>query len=245
MNTDDLTIGGMRNMKETAGVADQAAQMIKKMLFSGTYQRGNKLPGEIRLAEQLGIGRSSVREALRQLAAEGYVELIPNRGAFAAATCEEELPAHKTWIEINRDMAADLLDVRICIEPFAAELCAKNITEDGLLRLRQLLDAFDAAIPSADKELLSRLDLEFHRAILTESQNRYLLQMYEPLLDAFMEYSCNSTGETYASRDTHAEHFAVYNAIAVHSPLEARAAMQLHIAISQRRSGILRTGGSD
>lgn len=232
-------------MKETAGVAQQAAEMIREMLFSGAYQRGDKLPGEIRLAAQLGIARSSVREALRQLAAQGYVELIPNRGAFAAATCEEELPQHRSWIEINRDMAADLLDVRICIEPFAAELCAKNITDEGLERLRQLLEAFEAALPGADKELLSRLDLEFHRAVLALSANRYLLQMYEPLLDAFMEYSCKSTGETSFSRETYTEHYSVYNAIALHAPLEARAAMQLHIAISQRRSGILRAGGEE
>ncbi len=232
-------------MKETTGVAEQAAEMIRGMLFSGDYRRGDKLPGEVRLAASLGIGRSSVREALRQLAALGYVELIPNRGAFAAATCEEELPSHRTWLEVNRDMAEDLLDVRACIEPFAAELCAKTVTEDGLARLRQLLDAFEEAIPTEDKELLSRLDLEFHRTVLNESHNRYLVLMYEPLLDAFIEYSNKCTGETLTSRDTYTEHYAVYNAIAVRSPTEARAAMQLHIAISQRRSGMLRTNADN
>ena len=105
-------------MKEITGVAEQAAQMIKEMLFSGDYQSGDKLPSEVRLATELGIGRSSVREALHLLAARGYVELIPNRGAFAAVTNEEELPSPHAWFEINRNMVSELLSVRRCIEPY-------------------------------------------------------------------------------------------------------------------------------
>ncbi len=223
-------------MKETTGVVEQAAQMIKEMLFSGNYQSGDKLPGEVRLATELGIGRSSVREALHLLAAHGYVELIPNRGAFAAATNEEELPSPHAWFEINRNMVSELLSVRRCIEPFAAELCAKNITATGLAQLKHQLDEFTKAIATNDTERLSQLDLEFHRTILNESHNRYLVQMYEPLLEAFMQYSRQSNATTYTQSNTHAEHYAVYNAIAVHSPEEAHAAMQLHINIAMRRA---------
>ena len=222
-------------MKETTGVAEQAAQMIKEMLFSGNYQNGDKLPGEVRLAAELGIGRSSVREALHLLAARGYVELIPNRGAFAAATSEEELPSPHAWLEINRDMVSELLSVRGCIEPFAAELCAKNISEDGLKIIKAHMEAFEQAIETNDKEQLAQLDLDFHRTILKESHNRYLVQMYEPLLQSFMQYSRKSNEATYMHSNTYAEHYAIYNAIAEHSPKEAYAAMQLHIAIAFRR----------
>ena len=215
--------------------AEYTADKIKEMLFSGSFKRGDKLPSETRLAADLGVGRSSVREALRLLDASGYVEIIPNRGAFAAATSEDELPSPRSWLEINAEKVAELLDVRSCIEPFAAELCAQNITSEGLKRLKKQLDGFEAALDSHDWKLLAQYDLEFHRTILTESHNRYLIQLYQPLLEGFMQYSQRSFAATYAQGNTHSEHRLIYNAIAIRSPGEAHMAMQLHITIAKRR----------
>jgi len=82
---------------------------------------------------------------------------------------------------------------------------------------------------------MSRLDLDFHRTILSESHNRYLLEMYQPLLEGFMQYSRRSMAATYTPSNTFAEHLAVYNAIVARSPEEAEAAMRLHICIAMRR----------
>ncbi len=221
-------------MQKNTGVTEQTVITIREMLFSGAFQPGDKLPSETKLAADLGIGRSSVREALRLLAASGYVELIPNRGAFAAVTREEDLPS-QTWLEINRDMVSELLSLRMCIEPFAASLCATHITEDGLGKLRGLLDSFTEAIAKGEHERRSLLDYEFHRLILTESHNRYLAPMYEPLLEAFMQYSRRSNVVSPVPQNTLTEHYAVYNAIAAHAPDEARAAMELHLRIAVRR----------
>ncbi len=215
--------------------AEYTVEKIKEMLFSGEFKRGDKLPSETGLATALGVGRSSVREALRLLAASGYVEIIPNRGAFAAATNEDEMPSPRSWLEINADKIAEFLDIRRCIEPFAAELCACNITEEGLQQLKKQLDQFERALDSHDWALLAQYDLEFHRIILNESHNRYLIQMYQPLLEGFMQYSQRSFAATYSQGNTHSEHRAVYNAIAVHAPDEARMAMHLHITIAKRR----------
>lgn len=222
-------------MKQNIGVAETVAEKIKKILASGKIQRGDKLPSETALASELGVGRSSVREALRLLSASGYIELIPNRGAFALVTDEKELPSPRSWLELNRDMVDELLSVRSCIEPFAAELCASNITEEGLARLKEQLDGFEAAASTCDWELLSKYDLEFHKTILNESHNRYLIQMYQPLLEAFMQYSRRSMAVTYTQSNTHSEHRSIFTAIAEHSPEEARAAMRLHITIAKRR----------
>lgn len=215
--------------------AEYAAEKIKEMLFSGSFKRGDKLSSEAKLAADLGVGRSSVREALRLLDASGYVEIIPNRGAFAAAISEDELPSPRSWLEINADKVAELLDIRSCIEPFAAGLCAKNITDEGLKTLKKQLDGFEDALDSGDWALLAQYDLKFHRTILTESYNRYLIQMYQPLLEGFMQYSQRSFAATYSQGNTFNEHRAIYNAITVRSPEEAQMAMQLHITIAKRR----------
>ncbi len=222
-------------MKKNTGVTEQTAKAIRELLFSGSLQPGDKLPSETKLAADLGTGRSSVREALRLLAASGYVELIPNRGAFAAVTREEDLPSPRTWLEINRDMVSELLAVRMCIEPYAAALCATHITPDGLDQLRGLMDSFMESTAKGEMERRSLLDYEFHRLILTHSRNRYLAPMYEPLLEAFMQYSRRSNVVSPAPQNTLAEHYAVYNAIAAHAPEEARAAMELHLRIAVRR----------
>ncbi|MBQ3125824.1 MAG: FadR family transcriptional regulator [Clostridia bacterium] len=215
--------------------AEYTAEKIKEMLFSGALKRGDKLPSESRLAAELGVGRSSVREGLRLLDASGYVEIIPNRGAFAAATCEEEIPSPRSWLEINAEKVADLLDVRSCIEPYAAALCALNITDAGLKLLKRQLDGFESALDGHDWVKLAQFDLDFHRTILNESHNRYLIQIYQPLLEGFMQYSQRSFAATYSQGNTHSEHRSIYNAIAVRSPEEAKMAMELHITIAKRQ----------
>ncbi len=214
---------------------EYAVQKIKELLFFGQFQRGEKLPSETRLAADLCVGRSSVREALRQLSALGYVEIIHNRGAFAAMTAESEIPLPRSWLKIDADQATELLDVISCIEPFSAALCSEHICEDRLHQLKKQLDYFESTLDSRDQTALAQYDLEFHRIILSESKNRYFIQMYQPLLEAFMQYGSRSFAVTYPWKDTLSEHRAVYNAIAIHSPEKARLAMQLHMTITKRR----------
>ena len=226
-------------MNNKISAADEAARKIKELLFSGELEKGQKLPGENALAEKIGVGRSSVREALKQLAASGYIELIANRGAFAAVTSEDELPSPKdgavSWLNVNRESVDELLMVRSCIEPLASELCAKCVDDNMLERLRELLGAFEDALEQAEYDELPRLDYEFHLTILEYSGNRFLIGMYKQLLSLFMQYSSSSFRATDSKRNTLAEHRTIYEALCSHSPVEARLAMELHISIASRR----------
>lgn len=225
-------------MNNRISAADEAVNKIKELLFSGRLERGQKLPGETALAEQIGVGRSSVREALKQLAASGYVELVANRGAFAAVTNPDELPSPKdgalSWLNVNRDSVDELLMVRGCIEPLAAELCAARADDGTIERLRELTDLFEGALERSEYDSLPRLDYEFHATILEGAGNRFLVGMYRQLLSLFMQYS-SSFRATDSKRDTLMEHRMIYNAIFAHSPTEARLAMELHLGIAARR----------
>lgn len=225
----------MSNQSTPPSKIEYATEKIKQMLFSGEFQTGDKLPSETKLAAKLNVSRSMIREALRQLDEAGYVKIIPNRGAFTVATSEDVTPTPRSWLEINADKVSELLDVRNCIEPFAAALCAQNISKEGLKKLKEQIEGFEEALDTHDWTTLAQYDLEFHRTILNESRNRYFIQMYRPLLESFMQYSRRSFAATYSQSNTHSEHLAIYNAIAVHSPEEAHMAMQLHITIAKRR----------
>lgn len=225
-------------MNNKVSAADEAAGKIKELLFSGELEKGQKLPGETALAEKIGVGRSSVREALKQLAASGYIELIANRGAFAAVTDPDELTSPESavsWLNVNSESVDELLMVRSCIEPLAAELCAKAADENMTKRLNELLEAFETALEQAEYDELPRLDYEFHLTILEYSGNRFLIGMYKQLLSLFMQYSSRSYRATDTKRDTLSEHRTIYNALCAHSPSEARLAMELHISIASRR----------
>mgnify|MGYP000908877226 CR=1 FL=1 len=220
-------------------VADEVAAQIKSILLSGELKRGQKLQSEIKLAGRIGAGRSSVREALKLLAASGYIELVPNRGAFAVVTSSEDMPSPKNgaviWLNVNRESLAELFDVRICIEPFAAGLCARNRSEEALQKLKETLEHFLIALEEGNYDKLAQLDFDFHRIILACSGNRFLIDMYGQLLQLFMQYSRSSYTATDSKRCTYTEHKAIYDAIAARSPEEASLAMHLHIAIAVRR----------
>ncbi len=220
-------------------VADEVAAQIKSILVSGELQRGQKLQSEVKLAERIGVGRSSVREALKLLAASGYIELVPNRGAFAVVASREDMPSPKngavTWLNVNRESVTELFDVRICIEPYAAGLCARSITTEKLQKLKDNLGYFLAALEEGCYDKLAQLDFDFHRIILAGSGNRFLIDMYGQLLQIFMQYSRSSYTAIESKHCTYAEHKAIYEAIAARSPEEARLAMHLHITIAVRR----------
>ncbi len=219
-------------------VAEEAAAKLREILFSGELKRGDKLPGEVELAARLSVGRSSVREALRLLAAEGAVELRPNRGAFCLAVCEAELTKPpeeaRSWLTVNRETVGELLDARMCIEPFAAELCAKNIAPDALRALTGIVDRFDEAVKNGGSDQLASLEYAFHSQILDGSGNRFLIGMYRETLSLFTEYSANSFALMRSLSTAH-EHRAILNAIAAHSAEEARCAMFWHLSVAKRR----------
>jgi len=216
-------------------MVETTAENIKKMILDGSWNPDDKLPSEMKLAEQFGVGRSTVREALRILAASGYVKIIPNRGAVAGITREEDMPSPRSWLIINSDMISDLLSVLMCIEPYATEMCAKNISEEGKNKLKQLMDDFKSALYIKDWKLLTELDLAFHSTILMESQNMFLFDMYKPLLESFVQYSRRSLAAVYTEISTLSEHMSIYEAIITNSPEEAHAAMLLHLNIAKRR----------
>lgn len=226
----------------TPSAASIVAEKIKSMLSSGEIAEGEKLPGEFKLAEQLGIGRSTLREALKLLSASGYIEIIPNRGAFAVVTGHDELPGVRheiiSWLDKNRNSVSEMLELRACIEPFAAERAALNISERQLEELGEIMDSFGEATINGDTERLPMLDFKFHRLIIKASGNELLETMCGSLLKSFIEYSSYTNamiGKGISS--TYNEHKAVFDAISASSPAEARAAMSLHIAIASRRHG--------
>ncbi len=148
---------------EAASFADRAYYAIRELIVTLELAPG-AVVREPELTEQLGIGRTPVREALRRLAQERLVEVFPRRGMFV------------TKVDV-RDLVR-LCEVRVALEPEAARLAAERATQADLAELRGVLAELDGR-RKRDPRALIDLDERIHRAIYHASHNPYLAETLE------------------------------------------------------------------
>ncbi len=146
---------------------DVVATELRRLILDGTLQPGERLI-EDRLAELLEVSRNPVREAIRVLEAEGFLESSGRRGSFVATLSDAQ--------------AADLFEVRLVLEPLGARLAAGETAPDLVARMRAILAEVEA--DSKDKELdfLSGLHSELHSLIFEMTGNVYLTSIAVPMV---------------------------------------------------------------
>lgn len=145
-------------LAEPASLADKAYYALRDMIVSLRLRPGAVI-NEKALIDELGIGRTPVREALRRLAQEQLVEVYPRRGMFV------------TTVEI-RDLAS-LCEVRAPLEAQAATLAARRATDEDRAALQALVAALDRA-ETLDQPALMALDERIHRAVYAAAHNPFL-----------------------------------------------------------------------
>jgi DNA-binding GntR family transcriptional regulator len=205
---------------------DVVCDEIRAQIISGVYEPGSRLI-EDRLAEQLGVSRNPVREALRVLETEGFVEMVPRRGALVAS-----LPAK----EVN-----DLFEVRMTLEGLAARLAARNIDDGMLARLRKLVAAREQAVTRNDYRRIGQLNTQFHELIVAASGNRFLTNIMLPLRGRMQWiFNRSSQAEWTHSMTDHAE---LVEALAARDEEKAAEVASRHVHAAQ--DWYARTTGDD
>ncbi|GAA0622807.1 FadR/GntR family transcriptional regulator [Kribbella sandramycini] len=156
-------------------LAEQAAEELLRRIGGGEWALGQKLPGETTLAAQLGVGRSTIREAVRELAGRRVLESRQGAGVFVIAH-----QAVEDWDQVlRRADITDVLEGRLAIETEAARLAASRRTQADLKSFRHTLkDRLDAAEKSPD-DWYVEADLAFHRALVTAAHNAVLLELFD------------------------------------------------------------------
>lgn len=138
---------------------DIVCDELRSLIINGDYPPGAHLV-EDRLARELGVSRNPVREALRVLQAEGFIDMIPRRGAIVATLSDEEV--------------RDIFDVRMALERLAAQLAARRAEPDDVEEMQRILETAQAALAKDDASTLTDLNAEFHELVLVISGNGYL-----------------------------------------------------------------------
>jgi DNA-binding GntR family transcriptional regulator len=220
----------------TGDAVDVAYQAIRRAIIEGTYPAGARLPEE-ELSERIGVSRTPIRQALRQLDQQGHVELRPRRGAWVSSWTAEDI--------------AEVYGVRAQLESHGARIAAAKI---GALDLRRLeenclrMEALEDARQEGFLDELGELNNEFHASLLRATGNRRLMTSLASIVETpliLRVYHLYDERRRYEALRHHREIIA---ALSQRDGEWAEATMRVHILSA--RSTLLRgrrgaAGGSD
>ncbi len=182
----------------TTSLADQVFERLENDIVLGIIPRG-EIVTEIKLAENLGVSRTPIREALRRLEQERLIEDC-GKGSLVLGISEENL--------------LDIMDIRIHIEPLASYYAAKNCTEENVLELKHIIDLQDFYFEKQDIEHLRREDDDFHDAICRLSHRNVISDTLLPLHRKTRRYRKISIEDKNRQKLSLEEHHKIYEAIA-------------------------------
>jgi GntR family transcriptional regulator, transcriptional repressor for pyruvate dehydrogenase complex len=211
-----------------APLAEQVFRRILGLIRSGVLRPGQALPPERELAESMGVGRPSLREALRALAVLGVLDIRRREGVFVRsldlASLLEPLHVH---LAIDAPSLDQLFEARMVFEPGIAELAAARIEGAQLAALRACLDGGADALD--DVAAFVRLDAEFHQLIADVTDNAFLQRMAQ----SFWELGKVSRQITDrlpgVLRRSQEDHRRIFAALERHDAAAAGTAMRQHL----------------
>ncbi|MBD0708695.1 MULTISPECIES: FadR/GntR family transcriptional regulator [unclassified Streptomyces] len=159
-------------------LVEQAAERLREQIVRGHWPVGTKLPGETTLAGQLGVGRSTVREALRALAGAGLVRPRQGSGVFVIATrLAEDWPTR-----LRAAAVTDVYEVRTLVEVEAARLAALRRTDEDIAVMEAALAVRRAAGDGDDDAVFVDADIALHTALVTAARNPVLTDLFTQFL---------------------------------------------------------------
>ncbi|MGU3501611.1 FadR/GntR family transcriptional regulator [Mycobacterium sp. C31M] len=173
------------------GLVDQAIDQLRRSVATGEWPIDSKIPTEPALAESLGVGRNTVREAVRALAHSGILEVRQGDGTYVRATSEVSGALHRLCGTELREV----LQVRRCLEVEGARLAATARTEDDLTELWQLLEQGDQLREAGLSAEFARADADLHFAIVRSSHNAVLTELYRGLTEVVLASVATSTAD--------------------------------------------------
>ncbi len=187
---------------------------IREAIINGNLKPRERLM-EIQLAEELGVSRTPIREALRKLELEGFIVMIPRKGAYVA--------------DISFKDIADVYEIRAALEGLAAALAAERITDEELEDMERYLVGKAEAIANNDMERLVDVDTKFHDLIYQASRNERLSNIINNLREQIQR--CRATSLSVPGRmdESLLEHRAIVEAIQSRDAQLARQVAQDHI----------------
>jgi len=234
----------MSASRATSRAYEDVVSEIEQSVKSGVLSIGSRLPGERELAQQFGVSRVVIREAVRHLEARGIVEVRVGSGTYIRSVSGAAFSKSLTlWLQIEDASVLDLYAARQPLEVTAASLAAVHATPEDLAQMRHLLDEWAtllAKIPFTEEDVAAsdNFEVEFHSLLAKASQNtalETLLRAILPLIFAGRWAVIRLAGNLQQAiaglnlAESTAEHNDLYKAIANRDPTAAEFFMRRHL----------------
>ncbi len=205
---------GKLRLQNYQPLRDVVFEYLRSAILNGDLKPKERLM-EVQLAEQLGVSRTPIREAIRKLELEGLVVMIPRRGAYVG--------------DISVKDILDVLEVREVLEGLAAFLAAERMQEDELESLRQVTKEFWKVFEERNTQGMVEKDNEFHDKIFQSTRNAKLIHIAHGLHEQVQRFRIMYFSEYNTSKTLAAEHQAILEAIAKRDGQKARELAQYHV----------------
>jgi DNA-binding FadR family transcriptional regulator len=213
-------------------LADAVVGKLQQRLSLGEYQPGEKLPSEPELMEQFGVGRSTIREAIRILANTGLLSVRQGSGTFVESQTGITEPLSQ---RLKRANAADLKEVRQLLEVKMAERAAMHRTKKDIEKMQTLLKKRDEMGNAGDLDEVIRVDILFHIALAESAGNDILADLFKTIADHMCKRFREVNDNTEEFVITQHLHESVLKSVIDRDPKKAR--YWTEKIISQSKSG--------
>nr|WP_277999002.1 GntR family transcriptional regulator [Moorella sulfitireducens] len=213
----NLLNGKLENYKPLREIVFEA---LREAIINGQLKAGERLM-EVQLAEEMGVSRTPVREAIRKLELEGFIVMVPRKGAYVADLSTKDI--------------ADVFEIRSALESLAAGLACERITEEELDELERLLIKVADCVAAKDLETLVEIDTQFHEVLYRASRNDRLVQIINNLREQIQRFRTTSLGTPGRMPEALEEHKQLVEAITARNVELARRLAQEHIENAENR----------
>ncbi len=191
---------------------------IREAIIEGSLQPREHLVVNL-LAKELGVSRTPVREAIRRLELEGFVIMVPRKGAYVSDISYKEI--------------AEVYEVRAALDGLAAGLAAERVTEEELETMGRLLVEKGEAVSKNDIERCMEVDNKFHETLYKASRNERLVGIISNLREQIQRFLFTSLAYPGRMRESLYEHRAIIEALELRDVLQARHLAQEHVENAQ------------
>lgn len=202
------------NLENYKPLRELVFETLREAIISGSLRPGERLM-EVQLAEEMGVSRTPVREAIRKLELEGFVVMVPRKGAYVANYSFKDI--------------TEVFEIRSALESLAAGLAAERITEEEIEQLERALHQAAGFVSKQDLESMVHADTEFHEMLYRACRNNRLLTIICNLREQIQRLRAKSLATPGRMRECLLEHKRIVEAVSARNAQLARETAQEHI----------------
>lgn len=230
-NTDGISSTKPQLKVEKSGsLMEHTIQEIQQYMIKHRLEPGDRIPTERGLAEQIGVSRTVIRDALKTLSAFGVLEIRDRVGTFVANVGTERIgQGLSSRLYVNRESMESLLEVRQTLEKTTSELAAQKCDSAGQERLKTILFMNREAAENGDLRQFRKSDKLLHIAIAEIADNAIILDLLQGVFKYLVSFGLFIEGHTIFMDKCSIEHQRITEAIVQKDHAGARKAMGLHL----------------